>query len=61
MAQIKETKPSGNLGREIQKAISGDPMRNWRSWGSWYSWGSATGLGLFFVLTAFAVWICFHL
>ncbi len=34
---------------------------NWRAWGSWWGWGSATGLGMFFVLTAFAVWILFHL
>ena len=37
------------------------PMQNWRSWGSWFSWGSPIGLGLFFVLCAFATWIFFHL
>lgn len=37
------------------------PMQNWRSWGSWFSWGSPVGLGLFFVLVAFTVWILFHL
>ena len=36
-------------------------MHNWRSWGSWFSWGSPIGLGLFFVLVAFATWIFFHL
>jgi hypothetical protein len=35
--------------------------KNWRSWGSWFSWGSPVGLGLFFVLTAFAVWILFQI
>lgn len=34
---------------------------HWRAWGSWWGWGTPTGLGLFFVLTAFAVWILFHL
>lgn len=37
------------------------PMQNWRAWGSWFSWGSPVGLGLFFVLVAFAIWILFHL
>lgn len=32
-------------------------MKNWRAWGSWFSWGSPIGLGLFFVLTASAIWI----
>lgn len=36
-------------------------MQNWRSWGSWFSWGSPIGLGLFFVLVAFTVWIFCHL
>ena len=37
------------------------PPLNWRAWGSWFSWGTPVGLGLFFVLCAFAVWILFHL
>lgn len=32
-------------------------FKNWRAWGSWFSWGSPVGLGLFFVLTASAIWI----
>ena len=32
-------------------------IRNWRSWGSWYSWGSPIGLGLFFVLIAFTLFL----
>jgi len=34
-----------------------DNYKNWRAWGSWFSWGSPIGLGLFFVLLAFAAWI----
>jgi len=37
------------------------PAMPWRAWGSWFSWGSPIGLGLFFVLGAFATWILFHL
>ena len=37
-----------------------DHNKNWRAWGSWFSWGSPIGLGLFFVLVAFATWIFFH-
>jgi hypothetical protein len=36
-------------------------LKHWRSWGSFWSWGTPTGLGLFFVLAAFAIWILFHL
>lgn len=32
-------------------------IKHWRAWGSWFSWGSPVGLGLFFVLTATAIWI----
>lgn len=54
--------------KEISKAYTDKMLEdykwtpvNWRAWGSWWGWGSATGLGLFFVLVAFAVWILFHL
>lgn len=36
-------------------------MKNWRSWGSWFSWGSPVGVGIFFILTAGAVWILANL
>jgi len=54
------------LNKEIaeayqKKALESWAPVNWRAWGSWWGWGSATGLGIFFVLTAFAVWILFHL
>jgi hypothetical protein len=53
---------SGNVGRVIQEQIANSETPvPWRAWGSWWSWGTPTGLGLFFVLTAFAVWILFHL
>jgi hypothetical protein len=54
----------GNVGRIKQEKMAEEwhwsPV-NWRAWGSWWGFGSGTGLGLFFVLTAFAVWILFHL
>jgi hypothetical protein len=31
--------------------------KHWRAWGSWFSWGSPTGLGLFFIAIAIAIWI----
>lgn len=31
--------------------------KHWRAWGSWFSWGSPTGLGLFFIAAAIAIWI----
>lgn len=46
---------------ELRKWREVSPQLNWRAWGSWFSWGTPVGLGLFFVLSAFAVWILFHL
>jgi len=54
--------------KEISKAYTDKMLQdykwtpvNWRAWGSFWGWGTPTGLGMFFVLTAFAVWILFHL
>lgn len=44
-----------------KKALETWSPANWRSWGSWWGWGTPTGLGLFFVLIAIAVWILFQL
>jgi len=39
------------------KEMSQAHWSHWRAWGSWFSWGSPVGLGLFFVLAAFAAGI----
>lgn len=59
MASLQEKKALAKAYQD--KALDTWSPVNWRAWGSWWGWGSATGLGIFFVLTAFAVWILFHL
>ena len=54
MAQDKETK---NKYDKEDMDVWLQSQKNWRAWGSWFSWGSPIGLGIFFVLVAFTVWI----
>lgn len=49
---------SESIIKSASREYSGtDTFKHWRAWGSWFSWGSPTGLGLFFIETAVAVWI----